>query len=166
MEHELIEEGLPEDEVKALCNRHADVFRLSPREPETPAARGYAGSPGLASESDVPPAIPLDTGYLTPEQLNLILTGLPVDSPSSTNGTRSSITRRQRSSYSREARPSSAGLSRTAIPKASTWCRRYSTSSGRQKRRGRVLGSDQGRFLHIRYFAIRDSAGTTKARSK
>ena len=63
LEQSLIEEGLPEEEVKRLCDVHVEVFKES-------LEKGEAAGVGF---------LDLDVGSLTPEQVNLVLTHLPVD---------------------------------------------------------------------------------------
>lgn len=164
MEQELIEEGLPESEVKALCDRHADIFRLSEREQETPAAGRHAGSAGLASESAVSPAIPLDTGSLIPEQLNLILTSLPVDL--------TFVNERDEVVYYSQTKKLLFPRSPDIIGGSVQDCHPRKSLEMLQKlldefRAGRKDVAEfwvqiRGRFIHIRYFAIRDSSGAYK----
>jgi DUF438 domain-containing protein len=161
MEHELIEEGLPEGEVKPLCNRHADIFRLSPSEQETPAAGRHVESPGFTSESGASSAIPLDAGYLTPEELNLILTNLPADL--------TFVNERDEVVYYSQTKTLLFPRSPDIIGGSVQDCHPRKSLDMVQKildefRAGKKDVAEfwiqiRGRFIHIRYFAIHDAAG-------
>jgi len=172
MEQELIDEGLPETEVRRLCDLHVKVFessldaRTAPQtEPGHPLHtlaeenRAAAADPGARAG-----AIGLDTGRLTPEQIDLMLTHLPVDiSYVDENDTVLYYSATPERIFPRTPGVIGRKVQNCHPPKSLDVVERILKAFRAGERDTAEFWIDlQGKFIHIRYFALRDAAGVYK----
>jgi len=105
----------------------------------------------------------LDTGQLTAEQVNLMLTHLPVDlSFVNENDEVIYYSNTEDRIFPRSPASSAEGCRTATLPGALIWSKRSWTSLRLETRTPLISGSRCAAFIFIRYFAMRDSKGTYK----
>jgi DUF438 domain-containing protein len=157
IEQALIAEGLPGTEVKRLCDVH-----VAPGDQWSPQASAQgAAPPPVETPAQAGGLLHLDTGALTAQEINLLLTHLPVDI---TYVGRDDAVRFFSQTRERIFPRSPAIIGRKVQqchPPASVHRVQGILDDFRAGRRDQAEFwiQMQGKFIHIRYFAVRDERG-------
>jgi len=169
MEQELISEGLPEEEIKKLCDVHVRVFKDSLE--NQPASSHVPGHPlhTLAAENRelekivarTRDRLALDTGVLSAEQVNLLLTNLPVDiSFVDENDTVVYYSATRERIFPRTPGVIGRKVQNCHPPKSlDTVTQILAAFRDGSRDVAEFWIEMNGKFVHIRYFALRDNAG-------
>jgi DUF438 domain-containing protein len=152
IEQELMDEGLPAEEITRLCDVHVAAFRASLDQPAAPVEAAPAPSGGL---------IPLNVGALTVEQIDMLLRTLPVDV--------TFVDEHDEVRYFSQTRERIFQRSPAIIGRKVQNCHPPQSVHRVQEILDDFRAGKQdvaefwiqmgGKFIHIRYFALRDEAG-------
>jgi DUF438 domain-containing protein len=170
VEQALIADGVPEQEIKQLYDVHVAIFRDSldaqARPEVTPGHPVHTFvQDNAAAAQAVTGLLSLDTGALAPQQVNLLLTHLPVDvTYVDANDEVRFFSQTKERIFPRS--PAIIGRKvQQCHPPASVHRVQQILDDFRLGRRDEAefwiqMKAPEARFIHIRYFALRDETGT------